>query len=61
MEMTPYEWKTLRKRSFPSIEANLEWQYIALHEAHLQLQTDTIPQTNYDDYDDNSDNDYLRA
>jgi hypothetical protein len=28
---------------------------------HLGLQTDTIPQTDYDYYDDYSDYDYLRA
>jgi len=35
------------------MEANLQRQYIAQRDVHLQSETDTIPQTVYDDYNDN--------
>jgi len=45
-------------RSFPCMEVNLKWQYVAQCEVHLRSKTYTIPQTEYIDYDDRSEHKY---
>jgi len=60
-ERTPYNWRTVRMRSFSLIDTNSSQRYIAQREVHLRIQTDTSLETNYDDYNDHRDYDYLRA
>ena len=42
-------------------EPNLLRRYIAQREVHLRLQTDTIPQIDYDDYDLSRHKDYRQS